>query len=121
MTTSKGSESPRQTAFPYLQHRQLQRSLGDLLTGTPVPVAAPSNGGSGDKHCGAGEYIEVRGENMCAHGKLCCLERVYNSLPEPLHVGFRGSLCKPGEGSCSRNFLQGTSGRSDAGRGTLML
>lgn len=81
--------------------------MGDLLAGTLVLGTAPSDGGGGDDHCGAGEYVGVRGGNVCAQGKSSCLERVCNSplLPESPSVPGLGALCKLGERSCSRNWL----------------
>lgn len=84
LTTSKGSKRPVQAPFLCLRHRQPQRGVGDLLAGTPVLGAAPGDGGGGDEHCGAGEYLGVRGGNVCARGKSYHLERVCDSplLPE---------------------------------------
>lgn len=70
------------------------RCGGDSLAGTPVLGAAPSDGGGGDERCSAGEYVGVRGGNMCAQGKVFGLERVCDS---PM-LGL-GALCKPACGA----------------------
>lgn len=105
LTTSTGGKV--QAACPCLQRRPPQRGVGDLLPGTPVLGATPGDGGGGVDHCGAGEYVGVRGGNVCAQGKSYRLERVCNGpllLESPSVLG-AGGLCKPGERSCSRNLL----------------
>lgn len=94
--TATGSTRPVHAAFPHLQHRQARRGVGNSLTGTPALGAAPSDGGGGDKCCGAGEYMGVRGGNVCAQGKVFGFERVRDSLSAgESPVLSLGALCKP--------------------------